>query len=312
MIKRGDKVLVGVSGGPDSVALLLILNQLKKKLGIKIFVAHLNHGLRAEAKREELFVRKLSAKLALLVLAKRTKIKRAGSLEEDARRVRYDFFQQAAQISGANKIALAHTKDDQAETVLMRLLRGAGLSGLGAIPKARNLGPYKIIRPLMEVSKSDIIKFLNKRRQKYFIDKTNLEDVYFRNRVRNRLLPELEKYNKNIKELLSNTADNLSLDYEFLKIEAAKRLNSLIKRKTKSCIKLKLPDLRKEHVSIQRMIIRLSIERLIGGTRRLTYKHWQEIEALINDIPNGSIVNLPNSLSVKKIPSYITISVRNP
>lgn len=310
LFKSKDKVLVGVSGGPDSVALLLILNLLKQKLGIKIFVAHLNHGLRKIASEEEFFVRKLSARLRLPAIVKRVKIDKEGSLEENARNVRYNFFLNAAKLCGANKIALAHTKDDQAETVLMRLLRGSGLSGLGAIPKLRQLGDSQIVRPLLEFSKNEILQFLKKKRQEFYVDESNLEDVYFRNRIRHQLLPQLLKFSPNLKELLSKTADNLSWDYDFLKEEAQLRLKKVIVSQNNLRIVLSLNKLLRQHLAMQRMIIRLAISQLCQGTRQLTYKHWQEIEALIGGRPFGAIVNLPKSLSVKKIPTGIILSVR--
>ena len=210
LIAEGDKVLIGVSGGPDSVALLYLLNKLKKEFKLTLHIAHLDHMLRKDSYRDAEFVKRLAERLKLPSTITQVNVKelaKKGSLEEIARNARLAFLFKIAKDVNADKIALGHNSDDQAETVLMRIIRGTGLYGLSGILPKRNIAGYEIIRPLLEVKRKDIEAFLKRKGIKPCIDMSNLEDIYFRNRIRNKLLPLLEKeYNKNIKEVLANMA----------------------------------------------------------------------------------------------------------
>jgi len=297
LIDKGNKIVVGVSGGPDSVALLIILNSLKKDLDLDLYVAHLDHMLRNDSGKDRVFVEKLCIKMGIPVTigkANCAELKKSGSLEENARNARLAFLFKVAAYVRADKIALGHNLDDQAETVLMRLLRGAGLYGLSGILPKRDIQGFCIIRPLIETKRADIEKFLKKNKAKWRIDKTNLLDVYFRNKIRHKLLPLLEKeYNSNIKEVLRNTAENVGYDYEYLD-QAARRIS----KKMGSVIRI--DKFAKLHPSLQRMILRLNIARVKGDTRRITSKHIKELESLLLSRPVNSIVDLPKGVSVKK------------
>ena len=197
LLNYNDRLILAVSGGPDSVTLVYLLNKLKKRWHLHLHLAHLNHMIRKdEADSDSIFVEKLAKKLNLPLTCERMKVKDFAkeaklSLEEAARKVRYDFLLSVARENSAPKIALGHTRDDQAETVLMRFLRGSGISGLRGIPPKRKLNGCLIIRPLIEVSRCQILRFLSAKNISFRTDSSNLKNLYFRNRVRNQLLPFL-------------------------------------------------------------------------------------------------------------------------
>ena len=302
LIQKNDKILIGVSGGPDSVALLHILNSLSGKLKFNLFIAHLDHMLRKDSIKDAEFVKKLSRELKIPLVIGHVNVgtlAKNSSIEETARNARFAFFFKTARKIKANKIALAHNLDDQAETVLMRILRGTGLSGISGILPKRKISDYEVIRPLLEVKRSEIEVYLKNNKIKARQDRSNLKDIYFRNKIRNNLLPLLENnYSPNVKELLANLADNSASDYQFLELMAAK-----VMKGTKTRFNLK--KLSKLHISMQRMLFRTAISNLQGNTRRITFQHIREIEDLILNRPQGSIVDLPKGISVIKKKSLI-------
>jgi len=302
LIQKGDRVVVGVSGGPDSVALLYLLNSLKKELRITLHIAHLDHRLRKDSYKDKEFVENLSLKLKIPITTAKVNVKelaKKGSLEEISRNVRLGFLFKVAKDIKAEKIALGHNLDDQAETVLMRILRGAGLYGLSGILPKRNIAGYQIIRPLIEIKRKEIEAFLNKKKINPRIDASNLEDIYFRNRLRNNLLPLLERnYNKNIKEVLANMAQSLAYDYDYLQGVALRAMKEVKTR-------LNLKKLLKLHTAIQRLSFRYAIASIKGDTRRITFQHIREIEDLLLNRPVNSIVDLPKGVSVVKKKTHL-------
>jgi len=216
LVAPGDVVLVALSGGPDSVALFEGLLRLRKRLSFSVCAAHLNHKLRgAESEEDERFVRRMAQRrgVALIVESRdvrRIRKKRGGSLEEVARKLRYAFLRRAARKCGANKIALGHNLDDNAETFLMNLLRGSGLRGLSGIPISRAEGNVVLIRPLLLITRKEILSFLKRQKLAYREDVSNLDISLTRNRVRRRLLPFLAaEYNPQVQKVLAETARNL-------------------------------------------------------------------------------------------------------
>ena len=303
LIDRGDKILVAVSGGPDSVALTFLLNSLKKEFKISLHIVHLDHMLRKDSDKDRKFVERLAGQLKIPITTAQINIKglaQKGSLEEIARNARLGFFFKVARDIKTHKIALGHNLDDQAETVLMRILRGTGLYGLAGILPKREIAGYQIIRPLIEIRRRDIEAYLRKKKIKPRIDISNLGDIYFRNKIRNRLLPLLEReYNKNIKEVLSNMAQSLGYDYDYL-IRHAKRTTK------QSKTKLNLSKLAKLHPAIKRLLLRMCIAEIKGDTRRITFQHIREIEDLLLNRPANSIVDLPKGVSVVKKKKYLS------
>jgi len=297
LIKENEKIVIGVSGGADSVCLLYLLSNLQRELKFSLHIAHLDHMLRKESGEEAQFVKKLGEKLNVPVTLSKVdigSIAKNTSIEETARDARLEFLFKVAVRVKAKKIALAHNFDDQVETVLMRILRGAGLSGLSGILPKRRMGSVDIIRPLLGVRRKDIESFLKIKKASHCIDKTNADEIYFRNKIRHKLLPLLEKeYNKNIREVLFNLAQNVGSDYDYLKTSAAQFLKN---NKTK----LNLNKLMQLHPSIMRLKLRAAISHLQGNTRRITFKHIQELEDLIFNRPEASVVNLPKGISAIK------------
>lgn len=303
LLAKGDRLVVGVSGGPDSLALLYLLNSLKKEFNLRLQVAHLDHGLRKGSPKDLAFTREIARKLGIPFSAGEVKLKELagkGSPEEVARNARLAFLFKVARENKTRKIALGHNLDDQAETVLMRLIRGSGLYGLSGILPKREIHGYQLIRPLIEIKRSEIEAYLKRKKLKPRIDPTNLKDLYLRNRIRNRLIPLLEnEYNRNIKEVLSNTAEAAGLDYNYL-LRAAGRAAG------KSATRFSLTKIAGLHPAIRRLLFRAAVKRLKKDTRRLTFQHIREIEDLAENRPLGSIVDLPAGISVKKLKGQIS------
>lgn len=208
LIKKGDRLVLGVSGGPDSVALLMIMADFQKKENLNLIVAHVNYGLRGQdSERDEKLVRELSQKLGLKVLVKKYYAKkRTGNPEELMRDFRYSFFEEIRKKYRFDKVVVAHTLDDRVETFLMNLIRGSGIRGLISLKEKRD----RIIRPLLEVKKSEIVTWLKKKNIKFRIDKSNQDNSFYRNSIRNELIPLLEKkYNPLVKNKIFNLAQQL-------------------------------------------------------------------------------------------------------
>lgn len=207
LIKNGNRVLVGLSGGADSVYLLRALLDIKEEYNLSISAAHINHGIRETAKRDEDFVKDLCEKFSIPLfvdhinmndIAKKFKI----TSEEAGRKARYDFFNS---IKNIDKIALAHNLDDNAETILFRIIRGTGIQGLTGIPISRD----KIIRPVLNTKRIEIIEELKALNQEYMVDETNLSNDYTRNKIRNLLIPYIEEeFNNKFKDALIRLKDN--------------------------------------------------------------------------------------------------------
>jgi tRNA(Ile)-lysidine synthase len=314
MIRPGDLVVVAVSGGPDSVALLHLLNDLRGRLGFSIHVAHLDHMLRKESHKDAEFVRQLSRRLNLPITIRQINVSvlvKNDSLEQTARRLRLEFLCSVARTVKTRCIALGHTKDDQAETILMRLIRGTGLYGLRGILPIREIDGFIFIRPLIELTRADIERYLKKHKIKSRFDRTNVDMNFFRNRVRHKLIPLLEKsFNPKIKEALYNLSRVIQKDYDYLYRLSNQQFKRLQVKKHGNKIRIDLDKLKRQHPSIQRMLVRLAVEKLIGDTRRLTYKHWEELEDLIYHRQNKSIVDLPRQIKVVKLNDGLIISVR--
>ena len=233
MLIYGDSVLAALSGGADSVCLLISLCKLKEKYNLSVFAAHLNHKIRGEeADSDEMFAMNLCEKLGVPFFSKSEdvlKYAKDNSLtsEEAGRVLRYEFFDEICNKHSISKIATAHNLNDNTETVMMRFIRGSGINGLCGIPYVNG----NIIRPLLDIKRAEIETFLDAENQDYVTDKTNKEPIYFRNKVRLNLIPEIEReYNPNFKETLSS---NISL-YR----DAAGFLESIVSQKTEELKKI--------------------------------------------------------------------------
>jgi len=307
LLKKKQTVLIGVSGGPDSLTLLFCLYALRRDYALNLHVAHLDHGLRRASRADAAFVNRVCEQLNIPIHIERLnpeRLQRPGSLEDNARKARHAFFFRIARSIKASAIALGHTLDDQAETVLMRLLRGSGLSGLSAISTRRVIDGYTIIRPLLETRRREIESYLRKKKIVARRDSSNAQDIYLRNRIRNRLLPLLEKeYNRNVKEIMSHTAESAGQDYDYLLQQA----DALLKRMGRT---IAIPVWLKMHPAMQRLVLRQAIARTQGDMRRITFKHIREIEDLIRNRPDNAIVHLPRNIYAVKAKTRLAIRRR--
>ena len=295
LIEENDKIVIGVSGGPDSMCLLDVLFKNKDKLNVKVIVAHVNHQIRAEANNETEYVKEYCKtrnipcfikKIDVISLAKKQKI----GTEEMGRKIRYEFFEEVANKESANKIATAHNANDNSETVLMNIIRGSGISGLKGIEiKRKNLlTNVEYIRPLLEIKREEIENYCKENRLNPKIDKSNFENIYTRNKIRNNLIPYLEnEFNSNIIDTL-NRLSNIAKEEEVYFSNIVKQLYKeiLIEEKQDEII-LDLKKLNNQEKVIKEKLIIYTINRLIKTTNGIGKVHIEDIIKLCeNNIGN--------------------------
>jgi tRNA(Ile)-lysidine synthase len=312
MLSRGDGVLVAVSGGPDSVALLRVLWMLRNDFDLRLEVAHLEHGIRGEeAKEDARFVAEMADRLALPFHLREVEIPRLkaergkGNLEAIGREERYRFFAEVAGERGLRKIATGHTRDDQAETVLMRLLRGSGRKGLGAMaPVSPAENSAALIRPLIETSRKEIEVYVAAEALPHRTDLTNLAPALLRNWVRLDLLPQLrEKIDRNLDRRLARMADVLREEEQFFD-NLTRSVFPKVKDKQGNLLRL---PLLKQPKAMQRRLIRLWLEQALGNLRGVDFDHVEAVLALIADGPSNGRVAIPQGREVAR--SYDTLRV---
>jgi len=308
MAENGHKVLIAVSGGPDSVFLLHALYTLKNKLNLKLSVANLDHGLRGRVSEiDSKFVRHVSESFNMPFLYKKINARvyknRKLSKEEIARKERYAFLIETAKNLGIDTIATGHTLDDQAETVLMRIIKGTTLKGVMGIPAVRYEDGIKIIRPLIDINKQDIENFLAEGTIPYRTDHTNLEDVYFRNKIRNRVLPYLAKYNPRIKDAITNLAESLREDFEFIEDERSKRKIPFHSEGNKLALNLK--DIVIQPKALRKEIIKDALSKAGSNIKKLSYKHWKDVDNFIKTRQKGKSIDLPGGIRISKAQSSL-------
>lgn len=283
LIRRRDRVVAAVSGGADSVCMLLMLKALERSMDLTIVVAHLDHGLQKNSARAARKVQALSAELDLECVVGRVKI--AGrsrslrrGLEETGRMERYAFLRRVASRFNARLIATAHTRDDVAETVMMRLLRGASLRGLAGIPASRSELGYRIIRPILNISKSDCAAILKRERRGFYADPSNDSEDFTRNRVRHTLLPLIEaRFNPSFKESLEQLGRIARDAHAYLEGSAAQALRKLRPRKSRQGLRVRSAGLNRLHPAVAREVYYLLYRQWRGDARRLSFKHIESI-----------------------------------
>ncbi len=282
LVRPGDHVLVAVSGGADSVALLAALDALRAAWSLRLTVWHLDHGLRAlESARDRDFVARLAATFGLPIIVERTRIPPGNNLEARARDARYGRLAVAARDAGCRRIAVGHTLTDQAETVLLRLLRGAGTRGLGGMAPRRGA----IIRPLLECSREDIVAFLRSRGLSWVEDSSNGDERFARNRVRHRLLPALIALaGDHVPETLARTAVLLRADERFLDAVARRRLGG-----ARRSPQLAVARVRRLAPAIRARALRVWLAAARGSLRGIAWTHLHRLGKHLDSTESGSL-----------------------
>jgi len=321
LLSHGETVIVGVSGGPDSLCLLHALLALRDEFGCDLHVAHLNHLLRgADADADAQFVSDLATRWQLpnttgardvTALAREHKL----SIEEAARQARYAFLAEVAEAHHSNTIAVAHNADDQAESVLMHFLRGSGTAGLrGMLPKSA-LTEFRfqssdsqlpitnpqlnLIRPLLSVPRADVERYCREHDLQPRFDLSNLDTTFFRNRLRHELLPLLETYNPNIREVLRRTAEVIAAEVEALRDVAENAWRAAIASESDGAITFNLNTWRGLPVAMQRATLREAIRRLRPSLRNVNFVHIEDAVLHLKVARTGARATLPQRLMLR-------------
>ncbi|MDI6889943.1 MAG: tRNA lysidine(34) synthetase TilS [Thermodesulfovibrionales bacterium] len=306
MLSSKERVLTALSGGPDSVCLLYVLKNLKDEFKLDLHAIYIDHGLRPEETPKEIeFCKKLCEKLNLPFITKFIDVKsyakeKGINRQAAARQLRYQVFEETAFEINAHKIALGHTADDQAETLLMHLFRGSGPTGLSGIPPVRG----RFIRPLIEIERREIDRYLREEEIDFIVDSSNLRKDYLRNKIRLSLMPMIKEVNPNIIETLSRTAAILREEERYFGIIVTKTLMRLISRKSDSRIELFLAPLE----AMEKVILRRTLRRAIDETRGLrgiNFIHIEDIIELIKSGKTGDRLYLPDG--IRAIKEYSTL-----
>jgi tRNA(Ile)-lysidine synthase len=315
MFSRGDSVLVAVSGGPDSVALAHVLLTLAEEYSLRPAIAHLNHCLRGpDSDCDAEFVSSLARQLGVPIYAEKKDVlafRRSHrlSLEEAGRRIRYDFFDAVAAKYGFNKIALGHHSDDNAELVLINLLRGSGPLGLSGIAPVRE---GKILRTLIHLRRSEIIDYLAEKKLPYVTDASNTDPAFMRNKIRHHLIPELQTaYNPRIIETLNRLGEILRAEDQWFDDALEPVLKQCVSFRADQTISLALPDFNQLPKAVKRRVIRKAILGVKKDLRRITLFH---VDAILHLITRGRVtgrLNLPDGVLVERNTAELTIVKRN-
>lgn len=301
LIEPKDKIVLGVSGGPDSMSMLIILNELSKILDFNIYVAHINHGIRQNAEIDEEYVKKWCQKLGIeffalhanvLELAKEKKL----GVEETGRKVRYDFFEEIALKVGAQKIAIAHNKNDNVETIIMNMLRGSGTKGLCGIEPKQG----KYIRPLIEIERSEIEEFCKQEDLDPRIDESNFENEYTRNKIRNIVIPYIKnEFNPNIINTVSRLSSIVREEEEYINKQTENEYKNILveeinlpsleynkdgyNKNQESKVVLNLKEFNKLPKIIEKKILLTAIQKIFGTVNGIEKVHLEDMLKLCNN-----------------------------
>lgn len=303
-VRAGDVVIVAVSGGSDSMALLDVANRLAKRDGFEVVVGHVNHGLRKNAAHDQAVVEAYCREHGLSCVVRSAKL--AGlqrGIEERARLVRYKLLRDIKQTSRAKWILTAHTSDDQVETIVLNFLRGSGVRGLGGMKFISE----DILRPWLGVSKDRLLKYLKRQRIKFAEDETNARLDFMRNRVRHCLLPVLGEYNPRIREVLLQNSE-LFQQTDILIRQLANHSFALIGKIKDDKVSISISRLRELLPIVQMGIVRLAMEKLLGNVQGIKKIHIDTVFGLIANRRSKLVRRLPGKLLLEKAYDTITIS----
>ncbi len=303
MLAPNESVLAGVSGGPDSVCLLRVLLELAGEFNLRIGALHLNHGLRdRESDRDEDFAGKKAEEAGIPFFCKKIDVSSAArsrglSVEDAGRRLRYEFCLETAARHGYDKIAVGHNSDDNAELVLMNLIRGAGPRGLSGIPPVRG----KIIRPLIGVSRPEILDYIKSMNLDYVEDRSNEDTDFLRNRVRHELLPLLKKnYNPNMEETLNRLSDIFRQEEDWLEGLARDSMEKALIIEDEKRIVLSADSLAGFRTACLRRVLRSAVKKVKGDLRRISHRHISGAVFLLRSASQPARMDLPGRIRIEK------------
>ena len=311
LLKNSNKILLAVSGGPDSLAMLDLFLKIKDDFNLKIAVAHLDHMFREESKAEADFVEEFAQNKKINFFRKRVNLPEIikednVSAEAAAREERFKFFKKILRKYNFDLLALAHHRDDQAETVLLNLFRGSGLQGLSGIQAKTEFKGMKIIHPMLNFSKNEILNYCQYNNLKACFDSSNSKNIYSRNIIRNKILPIIEKnINKNAKEVIARSSNLIASENEFLKKLAEDKYKKILIEKTKNKIVIDLKQFENFAQVIQRRIYRYIYQKLNNKLEDLYLDHILEIEKLLKNKKTGRGIDIPAGIRVEI--SYSTL-----
>jgi tRNA(Ile)-lysidine synthase len=289
-----------------------VVQGLREAWRLCVRVAHLDHALRPGSAQDAEYVRTLGLRWKIPATVAREDVaglcvREGWSLEDGARRVRYRFLAAVARAHSADCVALAHTADDQAETVLMRLIRGTGLLGLGAMAIQRvDEEEISFVRPLLDVWRPDVMAYLHRQGLVCREDPSNANRRFLRNRIRHELLPLLEQgYNPNIKRTLLQLAEQSRWDYGYLQQAAARQWARLAKAPSPRHIVIRIETFRRQPKALQRQLVRHAIRQVRGSLLGLEFRHWLEVERMFLDRPVGTLVDLPGGVQFRRESAHV-------
>jgi len=310
MIQKGDAVLIGVSGGPDSMALLHALLYLAEAMDLRLGVAHLNHCLRqASSDAEEQFVASAAKNLKIPVFIEKKDIlaesKKTGlGLEEAGREARYHFFNEVCEKQRFDKIAVGHHGEDNAEQVLLNLIRGSGPAGIGGIPPVRK----NIIRPLIRTPRTEILSYLNDNKIEYVIDPSNADDRFLRNKIRHQLMPLLQQtYNPKISETLNRMSAIVQSEEAWIDAVITPLFETVIVSADDRQVVLCVSGVQQFHEAARRRILRKAIGTIKKDLRRITCSHIEAMMGLISRNPAKARLDLPDRIRILKRADHLII-----
>lgn len=285
LINQNDKIVVGVSGGPDSISLLHILLDLRKQYNLELCVAHINHMIRENAILDEEYVKDFCKNNNIQCFVKRANVVNISKenkigTEEAGRKVRYEFFNEVLKETSSNKIAIAHNKNDNVETVLLNIIRGSGTYGLIGIEPINDI----YIRPLIECDREEIEEYCRRNNLNPRIDESNFENIYNRNKIRNVVIPYIKKeFNPNIINTITRLSNIVKEEEKYIENIVSKEYNRLLLENTDDFIKLNLKEFNKLDAVIRKRLIFYTINNLLGNTTGIEKIHIDDIIKLCNN-----------------------------
>lgn len=298
LIENNSKLLIALSGGPDSVFALHFFHQFKNKYKAELIAAHVNHNLRGiDSEQDQIFCEKICNELKIPIFIKSVEVEKFArknnqSIEEAARNLRYNFFEEISNQEKVDYIITAHNSDDNTETVLLNLIKGTGLSGLSGIPIKRG----KIVRPIISLSKKEIVEFLELNKINFRIDKSNYENDFERNKLRNIVIPEIEKINPSLNSTLRNFSNNISSINIFIQQETEKVFKKFVKKNENQFI-VNQKLFQRENVLISSLIIKKLFEDHLKIS--FTSKDSDKVKNLVSQ-QKGTTIKLKNSVKVMR------------